>query len=62
MIAYKYVIFDSRDNVLQMYRGQRTFFQDVTVSPANLVVGYYAFCFQGCVTLCYSSRYIVCVA
>lgn len=26
-----------RDNVLQMYRGQRTFFQDVTVSPANLV-------------------------
>ena len=62
MIAYKYVIFDSRDNVLQMYRGQRTFFQDVTVSRANLVVGYYAFCFQGCVTLCYSSRYIVCVA
>ena len=42
MIAYKYVIFDSRDNMLQMYRGQRTFFQDVTVSPANLVVGYYA--------------------
>lgn len=26
-----------RDNMLQMYRGQRTFFQDVTVSPANLV-------------------------
>ena len=51
MLAYKYVIFDSRDNVLQMYRGQRTFFQDVTVSPANLVVGYYAFRFQ-CSLLC----------
>lgn len=29
----------SRDHVLKLYRGQRTFYQDVFVSPANLVVG-----------------------
>ena len=28
-----------RDHVLQLYRGQRTFYQGVYMSPAKLVVG-----------------------
>ena len=28
-----------RDHVLQLYRGQRTFYQGVYISPATLVVG-----------------------
>ena len=28
-----------RDHVLQLYRGQRTFYQGVCISPATLVVG-----------------------